>query len=131
MKLQELKSKAYALAEVETTQQLKAKYEEIKPLDMRRTASWETAISVIQKQKPEFEQWLENPPEEYKELFAEISEASQKYDEKSAEVKRLTRKVQLTADQLEELSTEYQSEANQIEKEVKRSKRISEHARRN
>lgn len=128
MKLQELKAKAYALAEVATTQQLKAKYEEIKPLDMRRTTSWEAAIAIIQKQKPELEQWLENPPEEYKEIFAEIEEVSQKYDEKSAKVKQLVREVRSTAEQFEELAKEYQSEADQFKEEVKRSNRISKQA---
>lgn len=131
MKLRELKSKVYGLAGVKTTQQLKAKYEEIKTLDMRRKTSWERALTVLQEQQSQFEKWLENPPEEYKDLFAGITEASQKYDQKSAETKQLAREVLLIASNLEELAEGYQGEASQLEQEVKKAKQISEQARLN
>ncbi|MEL6470165.1 MAG: hypothetical protein AAFQ74_10590 [Cyanobacteria bacterium J06623_4] len=48
MKLSELKAAVYRLAQVDTTKQLKAKYKDIKPLDMRRKASWEKALVQLQ-----------------------------------------------------------------------------------
>lgn len=128
MKLQELKAKVYELAQVNTTQQLKAKYEEIKTLDMRRKISWGKAFTVIQQQQSEFEKWLENPPEEYKELFSKIAQASQKYDEKSAEVRQLSQEVLSIANSLETLAEEVQGEADQLKQDVKISKRISKQA---
>jgi vacuolar-type H+-ATPase subunit I/STV1 len=130
MKFQELKAKVYELAEVNTTKQLKAKYE-IKTLDMRRKDSWEKALTIIQKQQSEFEYWRENPPEEYKNLFAEIEETSQQYDQKSLKTKQLAREVLSVANSLEELAEGYQNEAYQLEQEVKKAKRISEQARLN
>ena len=128
MKLQELKAKVYELAKVNNTRQLKAKYEEIKTLDMRRKVSWDKALTVIQKQQSEFEDWLENPPEEYKDLFSEIKEASQKYNQKSAEAKQLAQEVLLMANSLETLAEEYQDEAAQLEREVKASRRSRKQA---
>lgn len=128
MKFQELKSKVYELAKVPTTQQLKAKYEEIKTLDMRRKDSWEKALTVIQNQQNEFETWLENPPEEYKDLFSEIQEASQKYDQKSTETKQIAKEVLMMANSLEALAGECQDEAAQIEEEVKVSRRVRKQA---
>lgn len=128
MKFQELKSKVYELAKVTTTQQLKAKYEEIKTLDMRRKDSWEKALTVIQNQQNEFETWLENPPEEYKDLFSEIQEASQKYDQKSTETKQIAKEVLMMANSLEALADECQDEAAQREEEVKVSRRVRKQA---
>lgn len=128
MKFQELKAKVYELAKVSTTKQLKANYKEIKTLDMRQKASWEKALTVIQNQQSEFETWLENPPEEYKDLFSDITDASQKYDQKSAETKQLAQEVLSMANSLEALANEYQDEAVQMEKEVKASRRIRKQA---
>lgn len=128
MKFQELKAEVYGLAEVKTTQQLKAKYVNIKTLDMRRKTSWEKALAVVQKQQSEFEDWLENPSEEYKDLFSEITEASQKYDQKSVETKRLAQEVLSMASSLKTLAEESQDEANQLKREIKKSKRIAKQA---
>lgn len=128
MKFQELKAKVYELAGVNTTQQLKVKYEEIKTLDMRRKISWEKALSVVQEQQSEFGKWLENPPEEYKDLFSEITEASQKYDQKSAKTKQLVQEVLSMANSLETLAEECQDEAAQLKRDVKTSRRIAKQA---
>jgi uncharacterized phage infection (PIP) family protein YhgE len=125
MKLQELKATIYGLAGVNTTQQIKAKYEEIKALDMRRKSSWEKAFTVIQGQHSELKEWLENPPDEYKDLFTEITEASQQYDRKSMKAKRLANEVLAMANSLEELADECQGEARQLEQDVKIAKRMS------
>jgi predicted nucleic acid-binding Zn-ribbon protein len=122
MKLQELKAKVYELAELETTQQLKAKYQGIKTLDMRLKASWEKALVMIQQQKTEFQSWLENPPEEYKDLFTEITKVSQEYNQKSAAARRLLQEALATADSIEALANDCKEEANQISQDIQRAK---------
>ncbi|BAT56549.1 hypothetical protein NOS3756_55560 [Nostoc sp. NIES-3756] len=131
MKLQELKAKVYELVGVNTTKQLKAKYKDIQTLDMRLKSSWEKTLAIVQKSQSEFEEWLENPPEEYKELFSEITEALEEYDHKSAKTKQLVQEIMSIADDLEELAEETQNEANQIKQEVKVAKLISQKARLN
>ncbi|MEH1857230.1 MAG: hypothetical protein V7L21_04345 [Nostoc sp.] len=131
MKLQELKAKVYELAEVTTTKQLKAKYKEIQTLDMRLKTSWQETIAILQKSQSEYEKWLENPPEEYKEIFSEITEALEKYDQKSIQTKKLAQEIVSIADDLEELAEESQNEAEQIKQEVEVIKHISKQARLN
>ncbi|MCW5317156.1 hypothetical protein GTQ43_26100 [Nostoc sp. KVJ3] len=131
MKLQELKAKVYELAGVNNTKQLKAKNQEIKTLDMRLKTSWEKTLAILQKPQSEFEDWLEDPPEEYKDIFSEITEVSQKYDRKSAQTKQLAREVLSVANNLEELAGEYQDEADQIKQEIEITRRISKQARLN
>ncbi|MHC0065584.1 hypothetical protein ACWATR_22245 [Nostoc sp. UIC 10890] len=131
MKLQELKAKVYELAGVNNTKQLKAKNQEIKTLDMRLKTSWEKTLAILQKPQGEFEKWLENPPEEYKDIFSEITEVSQKYDQKSAQTKQLAREVLSIANNLEELAEESQDEADKIKQEIEITRRISKQARLN
>ncbi|MDZ8258368.1 hypothetical protein [Nostoc sp. ChiQUE01b] len=131
MKLQELKAKVYELAGVNNTKQLKAKIQEIKTLDMRLKISWQKTIAILQKPQSEFDEWLENPPEEYKDIFSEITEASQKYDQKSAQTKQLAREVLSIANNLEELAEECQDEADKIKQEIEITRRISKQARLN
>ncbi|MFN6564498.1 MAG: hypothetical protein RMY28_032535 [Nostoc sp. ChiSLP01] len=131
MKLQELKAKVYELAQVNTTKQLKAKYKEIQTLDMRLKASWQETLTILKKSQSEYEKWLENPPEEYKELFSEITEALETYDQKSAQTKNLAQEIISIADDIEELAEEYQNEAEKLKQEVEINKRISKKARLN
>ncbi|MEH2052463.1 hypothetical protein [Nostoc sp.] len=131
MKLQELKAKVYELAGVNNTKQLKAKIQEIKTLDMRLKISWEKTIAILQKPQSEFEEWLENPPEEYKNIFSEITEVSEKYEQKSVQTKQLAREVLSIANNLEELAEESQDEANKIKQEIEITRRISKQARLN
>lgn len=131
MKLQELKAKVYELAGVNNTKQLKAKNQDIKTLDMRLKTSWEKTLAILQKPQGEFEKWLENPPEEYKDIFSEITEVSQKYEQKSAQTKQLVQEVLSIANNLEELAEEGQEEANQIKQEIEITRRISKQARLN
>ncbi|MCC5665241.1 hypothetical protein LC653_15280 [Nostoc sp. CHAB 5784] len=131
MKLQELKAKVYELAGVNNTKQLKAKNQEIKTLDLRLKTSWEKTIAILQKPQTEFEEWLENPPEEYKDIFYEITEASQKYDQKSAQTKQLAQEVLSIANNLEGLAEECQDEADKIKQEIEITRRISKQARLN
>ncbi|MDZ8187191.1 MAG: hypothetical protein RMX96_20380 [Nostoc sp. ChiSLP02] len=131
MKLQELKAKVYQLAKVNTTKQLKAKYQEIQTLDMRLKTSWQATLAIVQKSQSEYEKWLENPPEEYKELFSEITEALETYDQKSGRAKNLVQEIISIADDIEELAEESQNEAEKIKQEVEVTKRISKKARLN
>jgi hypothetical protein len=128
MKLGELKAKVYGLAEVKTTRQLKAKYEEIRALDMRRKASWETALTFLQQQQGELQDWIENPPEEYKELFAEIERVSEDYREKLIAAKRLDKEVITMADSLDELAAECQDEADNLKRELIVAKQVAKRA---
>ena len=131
MKLQELRAQVYELAEVTTTQQLKAKYEEIRSLDMRRKISWEKALAIVQTQQDELQNWLENPPDEYKELFAEIESTAKTFDQKLVEARQLHQEVNAMADSLEELASECQDEADRLKQEVKAARRIAKQARMN
>lgn len=131
MKLQELKAKVYELAGVNNTKQLKAKNKEIQTLDMRLKTSWEKTLAILQTSQSEFEDWLKNPPEEYKDIFSEITEVSQKYDQKSAQTKQQAREVLSIANNLEELAGECQDEVDQIKQEFEITRRISKQARLN
>lgn len=66
----------------------------------------------------EFEEWLKNPPEEYRELFAEINEASAAYDRKSAQIKELIQEINSMADSMEASASELQEEANDIRQQL-------------
>lgn len=131
MKLQDLKAKVYELAKVNTTKQLKTKYKEIQTLDMRLKSSWQETLAILQKSQSEYEEWLENPPEEYKELFSEITEVLEKYDQKSAQTKNLAQEIVSIANNLEELAEESQNESEQIKQELEVTKRILKKARLN
>lgn len=128
MKFEELKARVYQLAEVNSTRQLKAKYEEIRPLDMRRKVSWEKAFTVVQPSSDDFQSWLNNPPAEYQELFAEIESVSQSYNQQSTEAKQLAKEMTETAGNLESIAQECQDEANQLQQEVKAARRIAKRA---
>lgn len=128
MKFEQLKMKVYELANVSTTHQLKAKYEEINALDMRRKVSWEKALTLVQKHQNEFRNWLENPPEEYKELFAEVEAISREHDNKFTDVKQLAKELITMADHLEALSQDCQEEADHLKQEVKSAREIAKQA---
>jgi predicted TIM-barrel fold metal-dependent hydrolase len=128
MKLDELRTKVYEVAQVSTTRQLKAKYEQIKALDMRRKASWEKALDVVQPPPDEFENWLANPPNEYEELFAEIETASEEYRQKLIETKKLGQEVAAMADDLDVLAAECQAEADVLKQEVQATRRVKRRA---
>lgn len=128
MKLDELKAKVYELSEVTTIGQLKAKYEDIKTLDMRRKISWEKALTVVRQQQDEFQNWLENPPEEYQDLFAEIEAVSHEYQQKLIETEKFGKEVIALASSLEELAKECQAEADCLKQEVEVARRTKKQA---
>lgn len=119
MKLSELKADVYRLAEVSTTKQLKAKYLEIKPLDLRYKAAWEKARSQLQQsakvdsKRPstqagnasiDFEAWLNNPPSEYKALFTEAGAALASFGQKLDQTKKLTETAKAMVASLDEFA---------------------------
>jgi hypothetical protein len=128
MKLDEFRTKVYELAQVSTTQHLKAKYAEIKTLDMRRKTSWEQALIIVQNQANEFQGWLEIPPSEYQELFAEIETVSEGYFQKLTKTKQLGQEVTSIAANLEVLAEECQAEADSLKQEVQGARRIKKQA---
>lgn len=132
MKLQELRAQVYKLAGVNSTQQLKANYEEMRSLDMRRKISWEKALAIVQTPPPsEFQNWLKNPPDEYKELFAEIESTSKTFAQKRGEARQLHQAVTSMANSLEDLASECQDEADRLKQAVKAARRIAKQARMN
>ncbi len=131
MKLKELKSKVYDLAKVKSTKELKSKYTEFKTLDMRRKVSWETALQFLEKEGSDFETWLENPPEEYKELFSEIQEVSKKYDQNSSKTKHLVQNLQSVANSLEVAAEELIDEATQLDRQNKIAHEVNKQAKLN
>lgn len=131
MKLFELKVKVFELAKVTTTKQLKQRYSELRSLDFRKKHSWETALGLLQNRKSEFETWLENPPEEYRELFAETDEAFDRFDRKLKAAENLSQEALSMADHLEELAQEYQEDAIELERRLKHSRKIAKQAERN
>lgn len=118
MKLSQLKAKVYQLAEVSTIAQLKAKYEPLRALDMRYKASWEQALVIVQQQTDQFQSWLQNPPDEYQELFAEINEVSAAYTKTLAEAEQLGHEVLAMADSLDRSAAELQDTANQLKQGI-------------
>ena len=147
MKLPELRKEVYRLAEVATTKQLKAKYADIKTLDMRYKASWIKALEQLKeqaktqtetknrdseklnaKENVDFESWLNNPPEEYKDLFAEAEAAFTTIDDKLAKGKKLTKTARAMAESLNEFADASLEESQQLAKAAQRSKNASAQA---
>lgn len=129
MKLTELKSKVYQLAEVTTTKQLKAQYKEIKPLDLRYKASWEKALTHLQRSleskdatpvdskdatATDFEKWLDSPPAEYKELFAEAGAALASFGKKLDQTRTLTKTAKAMVASLDEFAEATVEEAQRL-----------------
>lgn len=118
MNLQKLKATVYEIAAVSTIKQLKTKYKVLKLLDMRRKTSWKQALAIAQQHQQEFTSWLENPPDEYKELFAEIDRVAGDYDNELAILKQNKQAMMSIADDLETLANEIQDEGDRLKYEV-------------
>lgn len=152
MKLSELKAEVYRVAEVSTTRQLKATYATVKSLDMRYKVSWEKALvqvrksnvadraasnfkepsqktssaaSSVGKRPSGFEDWLNNPSDEYKALFEEADSALDSFDKKIENTKRLTKTVKAMAEGLDEFAEASTAEAKQLLQAVQRSSEFS------
>ncbi|OKH21382.1 hypothetical protein [Chroogloeocystis siderophila] len=119
MNLQKLKATVYEIAAVSTIKQLKTKYEVLKSLDMRCKASWEQALAIVQQHQTKFTSWLENPPDEYKELFAEIDQVAGSYDNELALLKQKQQVMMSVADDLQALAAEIQDEGDRLKYEAR------------
>ena len=133
MKLSELKAKVYDAGGVSTTKQLKAQYPSIQSLDMRYRKSWESALQIVQANKSEvdkseanksevdksensasFKDWLSNPPDEYKELFAEAGDALASFGKKLDQTKKLTKTAKAMVASLDEFAEATVEEAQRL-----------------
>ncbi|MCP9796077.1 hypothetical protein [Cyanobium sp. Lug-B] len=112
--INELKREVLTLAGVSSTRELKRTNQDLRHLDFRRTASWRTALEVLQQSAAAYPDWDAQPPEEFRELFAAIDEASEAYGQSIEEGLRLSAQLQKAADDLESLSGELLEEADEL-----------------
>lgn len=140
MKLSELRAEVYRVAEVTTTKQLKAKYANIKSLDMRYKASWQKALKLLQtpekagselqetKDKSAFESWLSNPPDEYKALFDKAESALTSIGNKLAKGAKVTQTAKAMAEGLSDFADASLEEAQKLAKAARLSQDTSKQA---
>ncbi|WP_411868811.1 hypothetical protein [Vulcanococcus limneticus] len=112
--LADLKRQVLALAQVSSTQELKRTSVDLRHLDFRLKASWHSALAVLQQAAAAYPDWDSNPPEEFKELFAEIDQAAAAYEASIDQGLKLSGQLREAADDLEALSGELQQEAEEL-----------------
>ena len=112
--LAELKRQVFDLAKVSNTKKLKATNADLRHLDFRRKASWRSALEVLQQAALTMAEWERNPPDEYKELFAEIDQATAAYSASIEQGLKLSSQLREAADDLEALAEELQQEAGEL-----------------
>lgn len=110
----ELKREVLAQAGVSSTRELKRSNPDLLHLDFRLKVSWHTALEVLQQAAAAYPDWDTHPPEEFRELFAAIDQASEAYGQSIDEGLRLSAQLQQAADDLESLSGELQEEAGEL-----------------
>ena len=91
-------------------------------------ASWRSALEVLQQAAAAMAEWERNPPEEYKELFAEIDQAAAAYSASIEQELKLSSQLRDAADDLEALSGELQQEAAEL-KAIEQASRKQRRAR--
>lgn len=126
-----LKAEVYALAQVSTPQQLKAKHESLKALNFSFKTSWEKALILLTANQQDFQAWLANPPEEYKALFAEIETTSEEFSIRLDRASQLGKEAQNMAATLQQLAQEAENEAEQMRQEAETAYRITQQAKLN
>lgn len=125
--LAELKRQVLALAKVSSTKELQRNNMDLCHLDFRRKASWRSALEVLQQAAAAMAEWERNPPEDYKELFAELDQAAAAYSASIEQGLKLSAQLHQAADDLEALSGELQEEAKElkaIEQTTRKQRRI-------
>ena len=112
----DLKNIVYKLAGVSTTKSLKLFISEFKSLDFRRRSSWDIALKTISKidSTKQFEDWRQNPPEEYKDLFSEIENVSEAYNRSIEEGLKISKSIKDEAKDLQKLSDELSDEVKKL-----------------
>jgi hypothetical protein len=126
--LADLKGQVLALAKVSSTKELKRTNVDLRHLDFRLKASWRSALEVLQQAAVAMAEWERNPPEEYKELFAEIDQAAAAYSASIEQGLKLSSQLRDAADDLEALSGELQQEAEEL-KTIEQASRKQHRAR--
>jgi hypothetical protein len=126
--LVELKHQVLALAKVSSTKELKRTNVDLRHLDFRLKASWRSALEVLQQAAAAMAEWERNPPEECKELFAEIDQAAAAYSASIEQGLKLSSQLREAADDLEALSGELQQEAEEL-KTIEQASRKQRRAR--
>lgn len=126
--LADLKREVYALAKVSSTKELKRTNVDLRHLDFRLKVSWRSALEVLQKAAAAYADWDSNPPEEYKELFAEIDQVAAAYSASIEQGLKLSAQLRHAADDLEALSGELLDEAAEL-KSIEQASRKQRRAR--
>ena len=112
-----LKQKVYSLAGVASTKELKASRNEFGLLDFRLKVSWQEALVLLTKGET-FEHWRSSPPEKYREIFAEIDQASKDHKKNLASVKRTFKQLDANIEDLEELTSDCTEEAKTLKEQM-------------
>ena len=112
----DLKNIVYKLAGVSTTKSLKLLQSDFKSLDFRRRSSWDKALKTISKTNStkQFEDWRQNPPEEYKDLFSEIEDLSEAYNQSIEEGLKISKSIKEEAKDLQKTSDDLSNEAKKL-----------------
>ena len=126
--LADLKHQVLTLAKVYSTQELKRANVDLRHLDFRLKASWRSALGVLEQASVAMEEWDRNPPEEYKELFAEIDQAAAAYSASIEQGLKLSSQLRDAADDLEAVAGELQQEAEEL-KTIEQASRKQRRAR--
>ena len=112
--LADLKRQVLALTKVSSTKELKRANVDLRHLDFRLKASWRSALGVLEQADVAMAEWDRNPPEEYKELFAEIDHAAAAYSASIEQGLKLSSQLRDAADDLDALAGELQQEADEL-----------------
>ena len=112
--LADLKLQVLTLAKVSGTKELKRANVDLRHLDFRLKASWRSALGVLQQAAVAMAEWERNPPEDYKELFAEIDQAAAAYSASIEQGLKLSSQLRDAADDLDALAGELQQDAEEL-----------------
>ena len=127
-KLLDLKKQVYRLASVNSTKALKEYKSVFAEWDFRLRASWDDAFALLQ---GDFDEWCANPPDEYRELFSEISKVSKEHQDNIRESIKLCERIEETTKELEEFAEDKSKEANTLMQQAKAFKQQEEISRLN
>lgn len=126
--LADLKGQVLTLAKVSSTKELKRANVDLRHLDFRLKASWRSALGVLEQAAVAMDEWDRNPPEDYKELFAEIDQAAAAYSASIEQGLKLSSQLRDAADDLESVAGELQQEAEEL-KTIEQASRKQRRAR--
>jgi len=126
--IHDLKSEVYALAQVSSTKALKRKYNLLRALNFSYKASWETALTLLRGDQSDFQAWLDNPPEEYKALFADIEAVTADFGAQLVKAKHLGKDALEMAESLEDLAQDAQAEADSLRRDAQAAAHIARQA---